>query len=66
MHGRAQPLNGLRAVSLMWFLGIMLNGLLFVTLDPFHSEEACQLGARQAQIEGYRCIEVPDPEEPSR
>lgn len=41
----------------VWFLGIMLNGLPFLSLEPFHSEEACELAAKVVQAPKYQCIE---------
>lgn len=49
----------------MWFLGIVLNGLAFLSFEPFGSEEACRLAAKQVQMEKFECVEVPDPEAPA-
>jgi hypothetical protein len=47
----------------MWFLGIILNGLMFVTLEPFTTREACYLAAKTAlvgheTIPKFECINV--------
>lgn len=40
----------------MWFIIIVLNGLTFVTAQPFNSEEACYLAAQTAHV--GKCIEA--------
>ena len=44
----------------MWVLAIAINGLLFVSAEPFNSEEACFLAQKTAQL--GRCIELETPE----
>lgn len=48
----------------MWFLGVVLNGLLLVSYEPFHSEEACRIAAKQLPVEEFSCIAAPEPELP--
>jgi hypothetical protein len=43
----------------MWFLTLTLNGLLLVSPEPFHSEEACKLAVTQAHF--GTCEHVPEP-----
>ena len=40
----------------MWVVAVIINGLTLVTIEPFHSEEACRLAAKTAHI--GECLEV--------
>lgn len=39
-----------------WVIAVVINGLTFVTLSPFNSEEACILAQTQAHV--GECIAV--------
>ena len=45
----------------VWFLGIMVNGIAFVSMVPFSSEEDCLLAAKIADVQIFDCLprEVP-------
>lgn len=47
----------------MWFITVVLNGLVLATPEPFWSEEACVLAAHVAGIPqgGYSCEYVTPP-----
>jgi hypothetical protein len=45
----------------MWLIVIVLNGLTFVTAEPFNSAEACHLAAQTAHV--GKCIDV-TPQQP--
>lgn len=47
-----------------WFLTLTINGLLFITPEPFQSEEACLLAAKTAHVGECHAVEIPDPEQP--
>lgn len=40
----------------VWYLGVLLNGLPFMSLQPFNSEEGCILAAKFVQQEDYKCV----------
>lgn len=47
----------------MWFLAFIFNGLTVISFEPFTSEEACVLAAKQANVANYQCLTAPDPNE---
>ena len=40
----------------MWVVAVIINGLTFVSLEPFNSQEACELAAVTAHL--GECVEV--------
>lgn len=49
----------------MWFLIFAFNGLTVLSYEPFGSEEACVLAAKEANIATYQCLTAPEPGEQS-
>lgn len=45
----------------IWFVAFSMNGLLFATVEPFNSEEACRLAGEEAHLYQFDCVPVPAP-----
>jgi hypothetical protein len=51
---------------MMWFLAFVFNGLAVISYEPFNSEEACVLAAKQANIAQFDCLRNSKPDEDSK
>jgi hypothetical protein len=52
--------------DMMWFLAFVFNGLAVISYEPFNSEEACVLAAKQANIAQFDCLRNSKPDEDSK
>lgn len=48
---------------MIWFLAFVFNGLHVLSYEPFDSEEACVLAAKQANVAQFDCLPVQPPKE---
>lgn len=47
----------------VWYLGIILNGLPLMSVQPFNSEAGCILAAKLVEQEKFECVPMQIPAE---